>query len=259
MPRIDAPYTYRVINLDLTNGLNDEHFPIHAELIYYHWGLSTLEIKLNAASNDVIKLRPKNKIEAPINRIFISAAPRLETVQLFIANPNTINLGGGEIRVWEDNEFIHTMAQNAFFGYTGSPALVGSFSIIALWNPANSGIHAILNTIDLSHTAPGTTVIYVYQHTAQYLTVQNFTIGNKYLGGPAGVVELWDGRFAGPGILGNWIGGFSCLIGTAYLQNNPIQTNFIVPPGQLFQIVSSGVNQSIGAIFHWHEYPIGGL
>lgn len=247
MSRIDTPYTYRVINLDLTNGLVDEHFPIHAESIYYHWGTSTLNVKLNAASNDSIKLRPKNKIDAPVSQIFISADARAETVQLFIANPKSIILGGGEVRVLTDAGYFNSVAQKSFIGARDQIAAVAQFSSVSFFNPLISNIVAVVNkftlvsddtTVELSsHIDP------LGAHSHAY---------NKYVRvGAQSLTELHITRVNPIGNLG--------LFSYTLQANIPLDVNmidyFIVAPGcgLLFQTLA--VNKYIKCIIEFKEEP----
>lgn len=244
MPRIDAPYTYRVINLDLTNGLTDEHFPIHAESIYYHWGTSTLEVKLNAASNDPIKLRPKNKIEAPVSQIFVSADARNETVQLFIANPKEIVLGGGEVRVLTDQGYFNTIAGKAFNTFLYRTAVIAKYGYIGICNPANSGIDCVVTDVQLM---TDDTHLEICSDTTRICA---FTIYSRLLCiGPNAVCK--GTTFVSAGLIGTHLTSYAFLPNEPFFI--PFLDHYIIPEGCNILFRTVNVNKYLFLNFSMRE------
>lgn len=248
MPKIDLPYTYRVINLDLINGLNDEHFSIHAESIYYHWGTSTLEVKLNAASNDIIKMRPKNRIDAPVRQIFITAPARNETVQLFLANPKDIMLGGGEIRVLTDQGYINSVTQFAYYGGFEAAAVAATNSYICFSNGHDSDF-LIVDYIEIMSNTTGNIGL-TFLTPAGYCGIPPYSYGqNKYGGGNTSLANV-HGVFSR-----KWAGAVAFCYLTHVTANIPTIVNLnnyiIVPPDYNAEFFCYTANASLLLTLHW--------
>jgi hypothetical protein len=252
---------YRVFKLDLSGGdVTNFRVPYSGEKLIYHWGTQTLDIKLNSPSNDAIKCRPKQEIRAPFSDFFVDAEQRNEVVELVVMNPAAIDLGGGEVRVMTDTGHYDTIAQR---GFIGIGALSGSDTIgidphVQLWNPEDSNVLALVDTIECYSIPDGSTA-YCYLKYHNGRLAENFgEIENKYIGGRESNLEIryQQRNDFGTGFQYQW--NHYQTYNTDRFFHCKIDFQYVLPPGWGLHIraVVGGASGFLRAQFQFREYFI---
>ena len=158
---MDANYQYKVVTLDLTNGLVDEELEFNGERIFYEDGSATLSFKIGTPFNDSIPLKPKGTFIAPFTKLYFNAPPASATVTLFLTNPAEIVLQSLEVN-------IDTLANLERTGTGGADKVsMTATSATILASDANRKRVVLLNT--------GVNNVYVNLGTPA--TVNDFTLG----------------------------------------------------------------------------------
>ena len=91
-------FNYRILDIDLTNGLNEAEYDINGESVYYDSGVSTIKIRVNDITRDPIPLNQKQRLTFPhFRKLFITATAAAETITLFISIPSEVKKEGQEV------------------------------------------------------------------------------------------------------------------------------------------------------------------
>lgn len=87
-------YDYAILPISLAGGLTNTCFEIAGNSIQYLSGASTIQIRLNDPTKDLIPITAKQYIEAKFHRIYITAMAAAETITLLISRNTDVILGG---------------------------------------------------------------------------------------------------------------------------------------------------------------------
>ena len=138
-------YAYRILPIDLTQGLTNFELPIDAEKIVYASPTDGPEItiRLQAQSNDAIPLRPQGEIVAPFQRMYISAAPIAKVISLLVGSPKDIQLTGRDVVVsgvvsmkqWEERRMETGQLFTVAIELTPGVGLINPWQV---FNPASN-------------------------------------------------------------------------------------------------------------------------
>lgn len=94
---IGKGYSYKVIPIDLTNGLNEKEINANGEMVYYLEGNATLNVRINEPNHDQIPLRQSQRLIFPVTKLFISAGASAETIKLIVFHPKDAMFRGEEM------------------------------------------------------------------------------------------------------------------------------------------------------------------
>lgn len=97
--KLNRNYTYKLLPIDITNGLNDKMFQFNGESVYYFSGDTEIEVRLEKMDNDAIPLSLAQRITAPYTRLYVTAPAVAETIHLLLATPKEIRFEGEEITI----------------------------------------------------------------------------------------------------------------------------------------------------------------
>lgn len=99
MPEL-AIYSYRIIKLDLTAGLTDFELVTDGRKITYATPSDgpEVQIRLQLKANDQIPLRPQGTINAPFQRLYVSASAIAKNIYLLVSSPD-VSLESRDVNV----------------------------------------------------------------------------------------------------------------------------------------------------------------
>lgn len=248
-------YNYNVITMVFTGTEVDQELRYKGELIYYHTGTITLNVKLGSQSEDAIPLTAKEQITAPFSRLFFTPSGA-GSVILYLANPKEVKIESKQVNVDSVNNVVrddsfryYTDQQKAFFGWCACGALASNYSHAQLKNPSGSGVSIYLSKVTITLTAISD--VFVRRYDTDLSTPQNAM--NRDLASASGYglckVEQYTSLY-GSNLARLYVSpaGVLCL----YEFSNP----FKIDPGEGFVLVPSIVNDGIYANFEWVEVPV---
>ncbi|HDR8925162.1 TPA: hypothetical protein QDB26_004169 [Burkholderia vietnamiensis] len=179
----------------------------------------------------------------------------------FVKNPGTTAINGtvvlstagfrnfritGDVNVLDGGK-SRTLAQAAFCGNGVQAAVAAQFSRVQLWNPAGSGVRAVVESLSI-HVPAGLTAA-AYFATAQLATLEEAGQSKLANGAAAKCSIYMDTTAVAP--------TFPLLTQVAAQANSttPFQPKepFIVPPGYGLELWSSTLNAMLGVNFEWYE------
>lgn len=249
-------YSYRVIPLNLSAGYTDFEIVTDAEKIVYASPTDGPEItvRLQLKANDGIPLRPQGELEAPFQRIYITAAAVSKTIYLLIGSPKDIQLTGRDVSI------SGTINARDYAGYANSlgqlyeatdwrsngPS-VGNFA--QLLNPAGSGKIVELLYMEVACDNATATLAFQYGRLDGALTNLTRKGASHNIGAPISTAEV---RNQNSGSITDVWGQLQ------FLANLPRQVNLplTLSPGQGFATsIVVTVAYACSTRFVWREYP----
>ena len=253
-----SSYTYTPFQIDISGGVVDMELEVSGENFQYLNGTQTIYVRLDSRSNGLIPLNPKDSIPWQFERLYITAGPFPETIDLLLASPR-------ELRV-DSNQFVAKLLErdisdyydvlngaSHFSGSLGQTAVAGQYSAVQVFNPVGSGIVAVLRTA-LSSLSTTAGAVSIGDKIGSLATLVGNGL-NFYVGKSVSKCEIrraTDAVFANLQD-GQWVNGWMAI-------NDNRQTNFsrahIIPEGFGAVIVGGSVNMSISGAFEWEEIAI---
>ncbi|OJB11572.1 hypothetical protein [Burkholderia ubonensis] len=148
-----------------------------------------------------------------------------------------------------DGGKARTLANAAFTGNGVQAAVASQFSRVQLWNPANSGMRAVVESVSI-HVPAGLTAA-LYYVTAAITTLEEVGQSKLAGGAPAKCSIYIDSNASAP--------AFPLLMQIAAPANSTTMFQpkepFVLPPGYGLEIYSSTLNAMLGGNFEWYEEP----
>lgn len=93
-------YRYRILTIDLGNGLTAAEFDIPGGYLAYYDGIPDIQIQLNDRSADLITLHQKGEVIAPFIKFYLTSSPQAgQSITMFISSDPSIRLTGQEVVV----------------------------------------------------------------------------------------------------------------------------------------------------------------
>ena len=145
-------YRYRILTINLTNGLASEEFSFPGAYLAYYDGIPDIQIQLNALSEDLITLHQKGEIVAPFTKFFVtSPAQAGQIITLFVSSDADIKLTGQEVVVSSVSEI--QKIDNVEKVTVLTPAIVNVTAAATLINASNAGRkNIIIKNTDAANT-----------------------------------------------------------------------------------------------------------
>lgn len=160
--------------------------------------------------------------------------------------------------LWFLPEWAYLRNEWLMVAQTGNPAVAAELSATALVNPANSGVLAMVEMVNVrTSTATGSASLRLASAAAVAATLtftgrgtaRDFRVFNSTVGGAPGVIEYWIG--SDPGAIGGMLEDLGTPNNTAYqlFQSTP----YIIAPGQALVVQLAAVNTILLANYAWRE------
>lgn len=196
--------------------------------------------------------------EKPFNRVRVDSASN-QTIKAFITGGQIENdriVGSVEVDVVhkDQTQYYYSINDMAFFASQFSPASsTGKYSFIEFWNPADSGINAIINKLEYSCDTTDYAVE-LRHHNAAIGGIQP-TNSKKIDSGPASECEIYI-SFASALKTGSLL---------CYLLKEPsiwkpklmdMRDSYIIEPGNGLLIHGTIVNLGVYGFFEWIEVAV---
>lgn len=253
-------FKYTVMPLSLaTAAFNDREFEIQGEKIYYMEGQSRLQIRLNSNTNDLVDLYPGRKIIAPFKRFFVTAPMADEVAKLIICSPYWVSMHGEGVEVntliRDKSGFRETELGRSFMGYVVEQSQALHYCHVQLWNPADSGVVAILESI--YPTFSGSDASLSIGCSTVALTDDDGTECNKYCGlaGPqCELRSLTHSSKTYPACTAYTGSGSKEHIN--FMLNNQ---KWLIKPARGLLLLCTSVDKTIYGYFQWIELPEGDI
>lgn len=212
-------YRYRLLDIDLSAVLTDFVYPIQGERIYYE-GPSDgpeLTVKLQAAQNDGIRLRPQGEIVGPFTRLYVSGPVSGLVPRLIVSSPKEISLTSRDVNVGTINtlstitnpvpvgnvaslttitnpviskQFLLDRAQagTIFERVALVAAVAATYGHVQVWNPVASGKTVVVSQAHIVEDT-GSRVFELMQYNTALTTLVG-TFFNVANGGSNSTAEL---------------------------------------------------------------------
>lgn len=156
MPEL-AIYSYRIIKLDLAAGLTDFELVTDGRKITYSTPSDgpEIQIRLQLKANDQIPLRPQGTINAPFQRLYVSAAAIAKNIYILVSSPD-VSLESRDVNVnqialvnsltsitdpvtCKEYTFDRAVNGQIFERASYISNLAGNYSLFQIYNPVGSG------------------------------------------------------------------------------------------------------------------------
>jgi len=151
-----------------------------------------------------------------------------------------------------DGGKARTLNNSAFTGFTSAPGVAGQYPRIQLWNPANSGVRLVVESLTGMSAVSSCAVIVTDSTAALATNVQNGL--SKLLGGAVAKGEIHDDSTASaqPGNPSLMVISAAPGLG---LQSLKFVEPVVVPPGHGLLMTGNTVNDPFSCSIEWYEEP----